>query len=319
MNALVVIAILFVSAVALAFSRPKLVFYAVIFLAPWQGFDPDVGLRVVAYQVVLSGLIAATLLRRMIGPSTLAPRRASVSLAPFFWYSAVVTIVSLLFLPSADVGGGVLRSPFVRPIFQVVILALYMSIVVLASTLTRNTEGLLRSAKVYIASCTVLAAVGWYQLAVWYGTGSNPLPIGFVNHLLGGSEDTVREGLYYFSDIEIFRMNSFGGEPKHLGASLAIAILLMQVGVLYRVLRIGAFSTGLWLFLTLSLLATLSTTAIYMWVVGTAAMAIAYGYFPPDRSRKRVSVHAIFLGLVLALGLAAFDAVLWNEDKCSKA
>ena len=311
MVALTVVVVLFLCALMLGVRYPGTALYAVIFLTPWQGLDPDIGLRVVAYQVVLVGLVAPNIgriLQRQFGQKPRVPG----SLAPFVYYSVVITLFSLPFLPVVEVAGGTLRSQYLRPIFQIAIFALHASLIVMVPMLITNLEGLVRAARVYVLSCTILAAIGWYQIAVWYGTGTNPLPIGFMDHLLGGSESIVREGAYEFLDLYIRRMNALGGEPKNLGAGLVIALLVLQVGWLYRLLQIDIFSAVLWFFLAASAVMTFSTTAIYMWVIGSVVVILS-PVFSRGQSRLKAWSRLAIAGFVLVAGVAAISAGSWSE------
>src|SRR5438093_10423199 len=40
---------------------PKRTLYAAIFFAPWQGLDPDIGLRITVFRIILAALFAISL------------------------------------------------------------------------------------------------------------------------------------------------------------------------------------------------------------------------------------------------------------------
>jgi hypothetical protein len=155
-------------------------------------------------------------------------------------------------------------------------------------------------ARTYLVSVSVLAGIGWLQLTIWAQTGSDPLPVGFVNSLLGGAGEE-RSGITTFYDESIYRMSSFGGEPKGLGSSLAVALLLLQSG--FNVWRQRLI---LWAFLFCSLIATLSTMGIMIWFAGTAIQMIApaplSARIPKISLRLRRSVFVLGTLLVLSIG-----------------
>jgi hypothetical protein len=68
-------------------------------------------------------------------------------------------------------------------------------------------------------------------------------------------------------------MNSLAGEPKNLGAALAVAMLFIQAWW-HNGGRRTMRTLLLWLFLAASGIATFSTTAIYLWLIGSVALAI---------------------------------------------
>jgi len=257
----------------LSFQRARLVLYAVVFLAPWQGLDVDVGLRITAYLAILAPLAVVTLLW-VLERGALASQstRASEYFFLFIAYAVIWSLFQLPFLPHAEVAGGELRSPRLRAVMQIPMFLLTISPALLVPHLLRQPFQLVTAARVYLWSSAVLAALGWVQLVTWYSTGWNPIPIGLVNSLLGGMGEGTREGSFEFESI-FYRMNSFAGEPKNLGAALAVAMLFIQVFWDNGGPR-TARTRLLWLFLAVSGLATFSTTAIYLWIIGTVALAI---------------------------------------------
>jgi len=104
----------------LSFQRARLVLYAVVFLAPWQGLDVDVGLRITAYLAILAPLAVVTLLW-VLERGALASQstRASEYFFLFIAYAVIWSLFQLPFLPHAEVAGGELRSPRLRAVMQI--------------------------------------------------------------------------------------------------------------------------------------------------------------------------------------------------------
>jgi len=257
----------------LSLQRPRLILYAAVFLAPWQGLDVDVGLRITAHLAVFTPLAVVTLLRVLEKGALAFPlTRASGYFVLFAAYAVIWSLFQLPFLPHAEVAGGELRSPVLRAAMQIPMFLVSISPTFLVPQLLRQPSQLASAARVYLLSSVVLAALGWVQLFTWYSTGWNPMPIGLVDSLLGGIGEGTREASFEYESL-IYRMNSFAGEPKFLGAALVVALLFIQVwwdngG------RRTARTRLLWLFLAASGLATFSTTAIYLWIIGSMALAI---------------------------------------------
>ena len=172
------------------------------------------------------------------------------------------------FLPSALVSGGDLRSPGPRSIAQIAVFLLEVAPVVVVPFIVRQWSVIGQMAGVLIRSNVILATIGWLQLAVWNATGRNLLPIGGIGNWLGGAE-SVRGAVETVNGTAVLRMSSFGGEPKGLGQNLVLALLLVQCRFLVRGSQLSRRSLSIWAFLMLSSLATLSASAVYLWLIGT--------------------------------------------------
>lgn len=246
----------------IALYRPHKVLFAAVFFLPWAGLDVDIGLRLTAYLVLIAPLFAVTIFRTVLMP----PLRLHLGA---FWLIVIYAVVwsagLLPFLPAENVAGGGLRQPAVRGIFQILMFLITISPIWLVPTYIRNREGLLKMGKFYLASVAVLASIGWLQLTVWIVTGSDPFPIGYFNNLMGGSL-VERSGMFNYMDATVYRMSSFAGEPKGLGSSIAVALILIQAGIKLK----GRWDRWLWPFLFLSMVATFSTMALLGWLGATA-------------------------------------------------
>lgn len=304
------IAILFASALWFALFQPRNSLLIVVFLAPWQGLDSDFGLRLTAYQVFFFPVLLITLLRSAPKGLTKTDTRGTKLFFILFLYSTLLTLIQIPFLPEADILGGALRAPALRSLLQIVMFAFTAAPLFLVPRLARKPDDILMMGKAYILSVTILAFIGWAQLLVWYASGENPIPIGIVNHLLGGATE-VREGFYEFSAIPINRMNSFGGEPKDLGGAFVIGLLILQVVLVNGTFQNARNLIWLWWFLAASVIATFSTTAFLLWALGSSIHIIVFIVSQGGFSRKAftstislVRIAVVFVLLIAALGFA---------------
>lgn len=243
---------------------------AVVFI-PWAGLDVDIGLRVTAYLVFSSLLFVLVLIRL-----TMSERKVSVDgslglLGYVIGYAIFWSLIQIPFLPETEVAGGSLRGPEARATVQIIVFLIALSPILVIPLLVRTLGEIDRLGRLYIVSVLVLAAIGWVQLLVWIGTGRDPLPVGFFNEMIGGV-GTTRSGAFDFQGSRVYRMSSLGGEPKDLGSSLAVALLLVQA-------RLGASASvrkWVWPFLFVSMIATYSTTAYLGWV-GASIVQLGIG------------------------------------------
>lgn len=299
----IVVALLAAGAVFfLGLRRPWSGAATAVFFLPWVGVAVDPGVRLTAYRLALIGWMAAMALRAVVGRSrALQPRsfRLPVWGIAFFGYAALWTLLQLPVVPGTDVVGAAFRAvPEYRSLTQIGWLVLRFSPLLLLPAIIDREGDVAKLARLYLASLALLAVIGWIQLGVWWATGADIAPIGAVDRLLGASVD-LRHGLVPGLGQRILRMSSFGGEPKDLGQSLAVGLLLIQGLLWLRAtdrLRLG----GLWLLLFTAMLATLSASAIFVWGGGTVVLT---GYLALHRSEKKRGAVLASVGLVGVAGL----------------
>jgi hypothetical protein len=290
-----------VFAALLGLRDPKKLAFLLAALAPWQGLDIDLGLRVTAYRVVAAAFLLVVLPRYAMTGHGRRRSVATTTLALFFLYAVLWTLGQIPFLPDADTSGGSLRGPGLRAAFQCVMLLIDLGPALLLPAVLRTADDVERVGTTYVASVAALALVGWLQLGLWYGAGANPLPIGYVNSLLGGSQEPY-QGIDHVGGREVLRMNSLGGEPKGLGQSIAFAMLMLQV--------FGAVRTRVWLWplLAASLVATASASGFLVWLSGSliaAALRSTWG-----SAGKRGAGGALQLAVALTVGVGLMVAPL---------
>lgn len=293
----------------LAIISQKRALYAAIFLAPWEGLQADFGLHITLYQVVLAAIIIATLLRALytgIYPSRLP---GSLGLATFVFVAVVWSLAQLPFLPETQVAGGVMRGPLVRAVIQIGMFAFTLSPLFLIPAILKKPGELQVAGKAYLWSVFALALIGWIQLLLWLKTDVNPIPLDLFNELLGGMGDARVEAIARIDSMSlaIYRMSSFGGEPKNLGAALVFAMLLIQIQLVAAKGTSRWKPISLWLFLAVSSVATLSTTAMLLWVIGTALHVTVQGCSDLRSEKGKFSgflVIAMLLAPILLLGIS---------------
>lgn len=288
--------------------RPRATLHVVIFLIPWGGLDVDIGLRITAYQLVLAGLVLATLVRLTRPGWQPAGIAGGGLLLAMVVHAVVWSLVQLGFIPILAIGDGALRGPQARAVIQILLYVFALAPTVLVPLLLTGAADVARAFRIYLASLTVLALIGWLQVAVWYGTGTNPLPVGAVNIALGGSLAYLREGQFVFDSLNIYRMNSLAGEPRNLATALILGLLALQALALALPRPPGWRLGLLWLFLLASTLLTFSTSGAVGWVAGTAALLPAMWLTGTRVARRGTTIVAAVLAIVVPLAGAVVVA-----------
>ncbi|MEY2884041.1 MAG: hypothetical protein RL490_1765 [Pseudomonadota bacterium] len=289
--------------------NPRAALLIVVFMAPWGGLDVDVGLRVTAYQVALAPLCLVMLLRST-QPGWSPPRLAVGALfLAMIAHGVVWSLLQTAYIPIIRAGDSPLRGPVIRAVIQIPLYLFNFSPVVLAALLFRSVADVVQAFRIYMAALVVLALIGWLQVVLWYGVGFNPIPVGILNVALGGSEAYIREGQFGFENFNIYRMNSFAGEPRNLATALVLGMLVLQA-LMLALRRPDWRLVGLWVFFFITTLATFSTSGAVVWAAGTAALLPAFwvGLIP---IRRKVSTLFAALALILvpvALGVVAAEA-----------
>ncbi len=306
MGTLIILAF-FVAMVVLAVRDPRMALLAMVFLAPWNGLDADLGLRVSGYQLTILAVVLVTLVRSL-QPGWRPERPAALRiLVVLILFAAVWSLLQIAFLPVAEIQQSGLRGSLVRAPIQILVFGLALSPALLIAWTMRSAEDLTLLFKAYIWSAIVLAVIGWFQLMIWYATGSNPIPIGIVNSLVGGAA-LERSGTFDFAALAINRMNSLAGEPRQLGGALVFAMLLLQA-VMLTAKRVDWRRIGpLWAFFLATAIATYSTSAVALWIVGTAVEIVATPLFGVRIERSLRQLTAGLLLVVVPLGLAIAGA-----------
>ncbi len=295
---------LFLAMLALALYNPRAALLTGLFLASWSGADVDLGLRVTAHQLVMAPLVIAMALRLAYpGLAIRAPAVGGLFIV-FILYAITNSAFQIAFLPQVTIDNSVLRGPQARAVIQIVLFVFALSPVVLVPILFPSPQDMGKILRVWLTSVFVLAIIGWIQLAIWYGTGTNPLRIGTINGLLGGAADYSREGRFSFEGLGIYRMNSLANEPRNLGSVLALAMVALQA-IALSIRDINAPKlAALWLFFMVTAIFTYSTTGAAVWLIGTAALVPALWISGVRLARAPSSILAALAAVILPISLA---------------
>lgn len=276
----------------------------VVFFSSWMGLDADIGLRISGYRIALLSLIIAFIVTVLAKKMVQRPASSGGNslLYLFICYAVLSSLYALPSLPTVSLDSGLMRSGILRPLFQIIMFGLAITPLFFIPTILTNLEDIVHCGRVYLVSITILAFLGWVQLILWYGIGYNPFPIGIVNAVLSGAiSSQLREGVDWIGNFPIYRMNSFGGEPKGLAQAIAVGLLILQSGVAHLPslrIRRGRL-IGLWLFLILSLVFTWSTSGIFLWLIGTLSIAILGLIGIYKRENRTYVLGGFFISIVI--------------------
>lgn len=317
----IVISVLFVGLVAALCAYDCVLATALTFaLLPWTGLVVDVGISVDAHLLATIGLlIGAT-----IWPSRNVLRGGREAFQGFYLlmgWAALLTLARLPFLPPMSVSGGFFRSPYIRSLLQIPMFCLTFAPLYYVRKTVASLESLEKCFRIYILSCLLMTAVGFVQVVIYYATGSDILPLGIVNRVLGGvtADANLRTGMITFQGSKVFRMSSLAGEPRMLGMHLVAACLALQLLVfgqrarpkLKSVLAYGALLTGVAL--------TQSSSAIYaiclgwactIWI-GLANRRFYTGLRPVAMVAIVISVVALMSAVLRQNASSLSDQVQW--------
>jgi hypothetical protein len=290
--------------------QPRAAFLVAIFLIPWGGLDFDAGLRLTGYQLALLPLCLVMLVRAT-QPGWSPPRLFGGGLlAALALYAIVWSLLQVGFIPILKVGDGALRGPMARAILQILLFVFSLAPVVLAPILLRDSADVRQALRIYLVSLIVLAFIGWVQILSWYGLGYNPIPVGAVSIALGGTDAYIREGRFIFDSLNIYRMNSFAGEPRNLATALVLGMLIVQAIALATPTIPGRRLAAIWGFLFLSTVATFSTSGAVIWAVGTALLLPIMLVFriPIQRSGKSIMIGGLAIVMPVIIGIVVAEA-----------
>lgn len=261
-----------------------------VFLLPFTGLDVDVGLRITLYQVAMLAVVLVCLLRLAQPGFAPPPLAAGWLFAALVLWAVTWSLLQLGYIPQPKVGDSALRGPSARAVIQILLFIFAISPVVVTPMVLDRLDDIRRMARTYMLGVIVLMVIGWLQLAVWYGTGTNPIPIEAFNGWLGGRNAGELSGAFGFDALNIYRMNSFAGEPRELGSAITLGLLLVQCHALVARRPGGWPLFGLWLALFATLLATFSTSGLLLWGAASLTLLPACWLFriPVQRSAPQL-------------------------------
>jgi len=277
----VVLAVLLLVGVAVFLRRPIQLLALAVFFLPWKALSLDLGARVSFYRVILLTMACVAVLHLVVRRNT-CRERLKPHLArslPLFAYVFGLAVIQLPWLPKLQIVGGPLRAPAIRALLEPAWFFLLLSPALLLPIWVTMPRVLSRLSRTYLLSLLILSLIGWVQLGVWLASGSNILPLDLLLSVRAsslGAAHSLRAGVVHFRGTAILRMNSLAGEPKYFGQSLALGLILLQVGwdEALRARKTRVRTLGLWFLFFLTMLATLSTSGFYLWLLGTATYLV---------------------------------------------
>lgn len=308
--AIAAVLLIFAAMLALAIASPRAAMLTSAFFMPWNGLDIDIGLRITVYQLALAAIVVVTLVR-LTQPGLNPARIAAWPLfAGFVLYAMIWSLLQIGVLPQLRITTEGLRGPTVRAVIQILLFLFAVSPVVVTPLVLRNRNDVMAMGRLFIAGAIVLSFIGWVQLALWYATGTNPLPIGAFGNALGGGYSEARSGSFALDALNIYRMNSLAGEPRDLGIAVIIAMLAVQAQALVATRPAGGRLLLVWAVLFFTMLATLSTSAIGLWIIATAALLPACWLFrvPVRRSGGQLGGLLVAIAVPLLLLISGLEA-----------
>jgi hypothetical protein len=275
-----------------------------VFFAGWYSIFIDVGLAITIYRLIVIIFLLCLPLYLSLRRTAIKFPAGTKYLIIFIWYAVIVTVIARLLSPEIYIesftrGGG-------RWFFQIIMLLIDITPVFLPLLFFRKVEDVKTTAKVFIASTTVLCILGWAKSLAYYLYRINIFPI-FREGLLGGDKQDV--AISMFGTI-FHRMHSLGGEPKDFAVTVAIAIILLIIlriavpkGSRFRIFLIGFF--------LISLFMSLATSGFFVLAMGLVLLVILTPFIRGLRFNftfKSIAIAAlagiIFFGVMVSISIS---------------
>lgn len=297
MITLSVTAVFVLTIVFIALTKPKLLYYIMVFFAGWYSIFLDVGLMITAYRLTVLVFLFCI-------PVYLASRKGMFRLPQstkylfvFIFYAVITSVTSQFYIPESNIvdftrGQG-------RWLFQIVMLFINVTPAFLPLLFFKRKEDVETTAKVFISSTFILCLFGWIQTFIFYLYGIDVFPV-FREGLIGSRSQSMGVDML---GMTLFRMHSLGGEPKDFAITAVVSIfLLILTGVSGK--RSFRFRGSLVAFFLASLFMSLSTSGLVVLLAGMALIAIL-SFFIKDVTLGFV-FKSIAVFVVVALMLTAF-------------
>jgi len=272
----------------------------------------EVGVQVTAFLAFWIPLALVTLV------TIKAP---SVRLGLFGWilivWATTITIVHVLRMPEVEVAAGQMRSGTLRTLSQIFMFLVFLSPALVIPKLVKSIEDLSRIGEIFVTSVVIVCILGLFQLAVFHLFAVDLFPIGSVTHWLGHEDmqriRNVESAIREFDSDKVFQITSLGGEPKHFGCSLVLAILMVQGAMICN--RHGRYRSRklffVWLLLLVGIVLTLSTTAYLLFAMGNVVLFFSRKIFPISYSESSASFR--FIPTMTTVSLLLLAAITWTN------
>jgi len=305
----IITSILILSIIFIGLTKPKLLYYVMVFFAGWFSVFIDVGLMITAYRLVIIIFLLCL-------PIYFSLRKNAIKFPPsvrylliFVCYAITITIVSQFYAPESYIVGFARGEG--RWIFQIAMLLIDVTPVFLPLLFFKKIEDVKTTAKVFVTSVIILCVLGWVQSLAFYLYGVALFPV-FREGLTGAVTQVMDVNMF---GVTFFRMHSLGGEPKDFAVTVAVAIVLLIMSKITdsKGFRFGNLLMG---FFLISLFMSLATSGFFVLLMGLAFIVILPFFVKDLRPRfafKSIAVIAvttiIFFGIIIISGILPLDLI----------
>ncbi|MEM8991644.1 MAG: hypothetical protein AAGD08_14665 [Pseudomonadota bacterium] len=290
---LAIAAALAVRFVTLPVGRDLLVVIAAV---PWVDVSVDIGVALKISDVLMIAAIAKYL---HLGVFSFRQLPGIDYFLAFLALSLCAAVYTIEYGPAVPdfAGGSLTRNGYGRVFITLVKILIIFGFIAAIISLWRKAEPM-RLVRAYVLSCLALAGLGLVQLAVFIGTGTDIFPIGLLS---ASDPEQVREAFVGSGSGKFIRVSSFGGEPKGLGQSLAVALgLLIAFGRYFAWSWKARLIAGLILATVIFLTASASALIVLFVILG------AYVFFTRSKRPLDIRTLATVMACIGALLIAGF-------------
>ena len=176
----------------------------------------------------------------------------------FIFYAFSITIILSQNLPDTVNIFPPARGKY-RYIFQIIMWGIQFIPVFYFVKHIKNIEDIKQLLKTLIFSCVILSLIGIFQYLFYKRFGYDIIPIGFLQ----GEE---RSGMFDYLGMNIFRVSSLGGEPKHFAYTLSIVLPLMIFSKYFKLINIRYYFL-ISVIMLVSLFLTFSTQGYFLFLL----------------------------------------------------
>ena len=268
----------------------KHLIYLYLLALPFFGLQVDWGLQV-DFSKILSFAMFIYVVSFLKFPRKLSP------IVGFLLYIIFITVVMSMFLPESAKEFPLLRGEY-RWVSQVFMWLLIFAPIFYSQILRIDEKTIERLYKVLLISLVIISFLGFVQIFCFYFLNFDPFPLGFF--VQGDSE---RMAGFQYGEIFVFRMTSFGGEPKYLAYSLVMGLTILFPYLINKKIFFGKkLDIFIFIFLFAALFSTLSTQGYVLFFLNFIVLLI---YF------KRVKIVIVFFLFLIpfAIVVASFFGI----------
>jgi len=260
-----------------------------VFFIPFFGLMYDIGIS-----LTLDRVFSLFMLLVMFYDNSIYKiSKKLITFLIFIFYSFMITLVLSQTLPDTVNLFPPLRGMY-RYLGQIIMWSLQFIPVFFIVRYLKDREQIIKLFKVLILSCFILSLIGLFQYLFYHHFGYDILPVGVLQ------EDATRSGMFSFESLNIFRVSSLGGEPKHFAYSLSIVLPII---ILLNYLKILKSKIIFMLIMLVNLILTFSTQGYIIFVLNMFIVFFLLWYFKGLKKKfflySLISVCAVVIFFVL--------------------